>query len=532
MRWIGLHLPWLSLESFGATLGGALEAQPLALLDAHHVVAANLQAQALGVQAGLKRATALALVPDLRMGQADARRDAQALTSVAHAALAFTPMVCLAPPDGVLLEVRSTLRYFGGLKALLQRLRAALAPLGHRVQLADAPTAHGAHWLARLRDGLQAPDAAALQRLLDAATLSLLDGAEAHEATWQSMGLRRLGELRRLPRSGVSRRFGEGLLAEIDIAYGTRPDPRTPLVPPPVFHSHLELFARADTTEQVLHGALVLLERLVAWLSARHAFVRRFELQMKHEPRWRQDAGTPQRTVLEVALAGPSRDAAHLQMLLRERLAAVQLPAPTLELELHAHDIAHQPPPNDELFPTPAREREGLVRLVERLQARLGHEQVQQLVPVADHRPECATRTQPVDAGRLGAGGGAGPARKKTVAAPPPAAQSGAPALHVSQAQRPPCMSADGALHRPVWLLPQPLPLHEGPAGPQLGAGQALRLLTGPERIESGWWDAQPVARDYFVAQTPEGALVWLFRTRRAPVDAPGPSWFLQGLFG
>ncbi len=577
MRWIGLHLPWLSLESFASTLNGPLEARPLALVDVHHVVGANLAAQSLGVKAGLKRATALALVPDLVLGQADARRDTQALLSVAHAALAFTPMVCVCPPDGLLLEVQPSLRYFGGREALLTRLRAATAPLGHRLQLADAPTAHGAHWLAKLRDGLHCADAAALQRALDASPLWLLAGAEVHGEVWQSMGLQRLGALRRLPRSGLARRFGESLLAEIDCAYGTRPDPREPLVLPATFHSHLELFARADTTEQVLHGAQVLLERLVAWLSAQHAFVRRFVLRMKHEARWRHDDRTPPCTTLDVALAEPSRDAAHLLVLLRERLAALQLPAPTLELELHASDIARRAPPNDELFPTQKGEREGLVRLVERLQARLGHAQVQRLVPVADHRPERSTRVQPVEAASLvaveatsaprggplpAAGrawgsapvGSTAPRASTAKAVSPTSPTSSAPKSMSKSARRPsapkpgpdpaatptpdpaapyqpPRLSADGALHRPVWLLPHPVALHEGAAGPLLD-GRALRLLAGPERIESGWWDADLVERDYFVAQTPDQALVWLFRTR-LPLSAEcGPGWFLQGLFG
>ena len=185
------------------------------------------------------------------------------------------------------------------------------------------------------------------------------------------------------------RGVGEALLHELDCAYGRRPDPREPLRLPPEFHSQLELLTRADTTEQLLHGAQVLLARLVGWLSAQHAFVQRFELHMKHEPRWRREAESPTHTVLEVALAEPSRDAAHLLVLLRERLAALQLPAPTLELALHASDIAQRAAPNDELFPTPAtNEREGVLRLIERLQARLGREQVLRLVPVADHRPK------------------------------------------------------------------------------------------------------------------------------------------------
>ena len=52
MLWIALHLPLLSLESFAATLPHESIEQPLALMDAHHILAVNAPARALGVQAG------------------------------------------------------------------------------------------------------------------------------------------------------------------------------------------------------------------------------------------------------------------------------------------------------------------------------------------------------------------------------------------------------------------------------------------------------------------------------------------------
>src|SRR5947208_364363 len=128
MLWIALHLPLLSLESFVATLpGGAAKQQPVALMDAQRIVCTNAAAQALGVKTGLKRATALALAPQLTLGQADPARDRLAITGVAHAALAFTPSVTLEPwgdastaPHTALLEVQASLRYFGGRAKLLQ----------------------------------------------------------------------------------------------------------------------------------------------------------------------------------------------------------------------------------------------------------------------------------------------------------------------------------------------------------------------------------------------------------------------------
>src|SRR5918993_1314731 len=98
MLWIALHLPLLSLESFVAALPpDDDDARAVALMDTHHIVAANAAARALGVKTGLKRATALALAPNIVLGQADATRDLQAITAVAHAALAFTPSVTLEP---------------------------------------------------------------------------------------------------------------------------------------------------------------------------------------------------------------------------------------------------------------------------------------------------------------------------------------------------------------------------------------------------------------------------------------------------
>jgi protein ImuB len=524
--WIALHLPLLSLESFAATLhadatAAATGEPPLALMDARCIVSANPAAQALGVKPGLKRATALALAPQLVLGQANPARDAQALLAVAHAALAFTPGVVIQPSTDaaaashtVLLDVQRSLRYFGGLPSLLQRLQQALAPLGHRVHTVSAPTAQGAALLARVHRDWHGSDLTALRTALAAAPVWLLGPGREHWDALQGMGLCTLGDLQRLPRSGLARRFGEALLDELDRALGTRPDPREPITLPPAFNSRLELFARADTTEQVLFGAGVLLQRLVAWLSAQHAFVRRFTLVMQHEPRRR--SGSETSTRLDIALAEPSRDAAHLQVLLRERLAGLQLPAPTLDLQLHASDIARRAPPNTELFPTPGSEREGLTRLVERLQARLGPGQVQRLVRVEDHRPERASELQPAALPGLA----------------PPAARSVAGKTAAGKpAQGGSAPVAGPRLSCPVWLLHPPEPLTERRSRPVLN-GQALQLLSGPERIEAGWWDAALAERDYFIAQTPEGALVWIYRARLPlSVGAGEQGWFLQGRF-
>ncbi len=524
-----MHLPSLSLESFAATLAPAGHADaaepPIALLDVHRIAAANAAACAFGVRPGIKRATALALAPQIVLGQADAARDRAALVPVTHCALAYTPMVSLQPgrdgaaPDTVLLEVQASLRCFGGLASLLARLEAAVQPLGHVLSLACAATAQGAAVLSHLRPPPRCTDLAATRQALAEAPIRLLGPGREHWDALQGMGLHVLGDILGLPRSGLARRFGEALLDEIDAALGRRPDPREPIVVPPGFESRLELFARADNTEQVLHGATILLERLIAWLSAQHALVRRFRLVMRHESRWRQSDRTPQATALEVALAEPSRDREHLVMLLRERLARARLPAPTLELCLQAEDIARGAPPNVELFPTTQSEHDGLTKLVERLQARLGSGRVRRLVAVEDHRPERASELVEAEPG-----GGRAVGRKGRGKGRPP--QAGGKVAVVDAAAE-----FEHASSRPVWLQ-APRPLVESASRPLL-EGRPLQLLSGPERIESGWWDGNLAGRDYFIAEDKDGALVWIYRDRLPPADGSGPpGWYLQGRFG
>ncbi|HJV71638.1 DNA polymerase Y family protein [Ideonella sp.] len=528
MLWIGLHLPLLSLEAFCARMG-AEAALPVALQEQHRIVAANAAAAARGVAPGMKRATALALAPELVLGQADPRRDAEALQAVAHVLLAFTPTVVPAPPDGLLAEVQASLRCFGGPARLWQRIADALAPLGHRVQRAHAPSALGALLLARAQDDPHPPDAltraalcpaghgaagdpagrraaddpawAALHQRLVALPAAWLAPDEAACAQMEAMGLRTLADLRRQPRGGLARRFGPGVLSALDRAWGLAPDPLEPIAPPLRFHSQVELWARADNTDALLGGAQVLLVRLLAWAQARHARVQRFTLLLHHESRLRansQGEAGVQLSRVDMALAEPTGDARHLQAVLRERLAREPLAAPVHTMGLACDEPVLGPPPDGELFPSQAGQREGFLRLAERLQARLGRDAVQRLAVHADHRPERATVQEDATT-------------RATAAAPVPPGPT-------------------HRLTRPTWLLPTPQALPERASRPWLG-GQPLHLLAGPERIETGWWDGDLVCRDYFVAQQHDGALLWVYRLRPVP-PAGEPGWFLHGRFG
>jgi protein ImuB len=443
----------------------------------------------------------------------DAAPDSPEQLALAWWALQFSPRVCVLE-EAVLLEVQDSLRLFGGQRALLQRVRAEAAQQQARA-LAVAPTALAALALLRtlpvaedMAEGdaaTQAPPAksctpAALQRTLDALPLATLSATHLHAPTLQRLGRRTLGQVRALPRGGVSRRFGAALLEALDRAYGLRPDAFEWMALPEQFSARLEFMGRIEVAEGLLFGARRLLAQLGAWLLARQRGAVALTLHWEHDLVRRGDATNGS---LNIRTAEATRDMVHLTRLLAEHLARVTLPAPVVAIRLEAVQTEALATQSISLLPEDVREGETLQQFIERVSARLGSDRVLRGQLVADHRPQHMQRWLPA-------------------------------ATTAAATRKKPKLPPHLLLH-PPWLLREPLrlavqgerPIYQGP----------LTLLAGPERLESGWWsllssaeaEGQELAlRDYFVARSPHAGLLWVYRRR----SAGEPAWFLQGMYG
>jgi protein ImuB len=75
-------------------------------------------------------------------------------------------------------------------------------------------------------------------------------------------------------------------------------------------------------------------------------------------------------------------------------------------------------------------------------------------------------------------------------------------------------------------MLPEPA-LLSAEDGQPVHLGR-LQIVAGPERLETGWWDEDGIARDYYTAINPRGMRLWIFRNRRSQPSA----WYLHGFFG
>jgi protein ImuB len=177
-------------------------------------------------------------------------------------ALQFTPRVAL-QEGAVLAEVSASARLFGGLERLCQCMQHGAAELGARV--AWAPTGLAALALVR-HGGGRVPEEALASRL-DALPLQAMTAVGQHQATLARVGCRTLGQVRRLPRGGLVRRFGAPLLAALDQAYGLRPEAYDWITLPPTFQARLELMARVEHAPALLFGARRLLVQMAGWLA-------------------------------------------------------------------------------------------------------------------------------------------------------------------------------------------------------------------------------------------------------------------------
>ncbi len=448
--------------------------EPCAVAERQHLLVCDAKAAARGLRAGMPVTAALALAPGLRLRERDAAAETEALLGIAAWAMQCTPNVALAFPDLVLLEVSGSLKLFGGLVKIEVRLRQGLAAMGYGARLAAAPTPRAASWFARAGGQRLIADAALLERELSALPLSVLESKD--EETLSSIGIRSIGELLALPRDGLARRFGQRLLDTLDQALGRLPDPRGFCVLPEKFYAAIELPAEATQAEALLFAAKRLLAQLEGFLAARAAGTRQVLISLTHR--------AAPATRIELGMVTACREATHFALLLRERLPQTALPVPVRAIGLEVQAIEPLAHSNQNLFADALREEGNWPRLVERLRSRLGAAAVHGMGLRADHRPERAS-----------------------VPAEPGAKQL---ALDFEP--------------RPFWLLERPQGLEENASVPCRDG--PLKLLAGPERIESGWWDGADVARDYFIARAANEALLWVYRER-----SPAGAWYLHGIF-
>jgi protein ImuB len=304
----------------------------------------------------------------------------------------------------------------------------------------------------------------------------------------------RVGQALRLPRAGFARRFGREPLQMLDQLVARSADLRAPFRVAERFRAKRQFVREREDHAQILQALQPLLEQLAEFLEARQCGITRLTCRLRHRNQMHTDC--------VVRLAQPEAVAARFLEWFAQRLGRVALPAPVRSLELRSGELLSRAPISEQLWQPgehggggAAAAATGSLEFIERLRMRLGELAVHGLICQDSHCPEGAARpVSPADPDFRHAAGTARAAQNPDQA-------------------------------RPLWLLDEPQLLRERAGWPQLDG--PLQLQHGPERIESRWWEAGGIARDYYHATDVHGIAVWVFRERQPP-----HRWFLHGLSG
>lgn len=461
------------------------------------VTACSARAQRRGVCVGQPLAEARALVRSALFLPADAVLDREALRRLALDGHRFSPLVGLAeeiPNESLLFDVTGCTHLWSGEEPFIQSVRDYWMGRGYETQLALAGSVGAAWALARAKAMIVVAVGDETAALADLPVEFLRLPATVLERL-ELVGLRTIRDVLRLPRETLSSRFGDILPERLDQALARRPElfVAERLSEPLVVVREWE-----EPLEDRLTVGLVCRQMLHALLAAAaHPSAGIQELQ--GELRTETSAVT-----LMIRLVRPTRDEGHLAQLVDLQLERCTWSGGVVAIRWLVVQIGHIAEVEHNWFDSVvARDasRE-VVALVDRLSSRLGEDSVLRVETVPDAQPEHAVRLVPWARARPGAHD------DHTL---PPEQSRCRPRRLLGVPRRIEVISIvpDGPPIRVTWRK----------------TDYMISRFWGPERIETGWWRAPDVQRDYYRTEWEDGTHAWIFR------DLRGGRWFLHGFF-
>jgi protein ImuB len=454
-------------------------------------------AERLGIHIGQPLAEAKALLPNAKFIPADLTADRDALCQLAVDCQKYSPMVGLEdgdPPESLLCDVTGCTHLWNGEECFLEAVRDYWRGRRYHVGLALAGTI-GAAWALAHTATFSLVAVGDEEAALSGLPVEALRLPPLALERLEALGLWTIGEVMRLPRQALVSRFGTVLSERLDQMLGLLPETficerlKEPLAVVREWEEPKEdRFALALLCRQMLRELLAQagqhglgIQELVG------------EIQTETDP-----------VAIEIRLVEPTRDEQHLAQLVELQLERQSWSGGVVAVRLSAPLLGRSTQAQGHWFgdDSDAESTRAFHSLVDRLGSRLGGDRVLRAEFAAEAQPEYAVRLVPWT--------GAKPAQAESFS-------------HSQQECR----------ERPLRLLAIPEALDVVSIVPD---GPPLRMTChredhlvvrswGPERIETGWWRARDVERDYYRAEWDNGTHVWVYRDHRAG------RWFLHGYF-
>ena len=489
----------------------ARDQRPVAVLEKQRVVVANEAAAVLGVAAQMGISTARALAEDIRLLERDTAAEQRCLQRLCCWAYSVSPTLYPLRDHSLMLEVGSCLRLYGGLDALLIRVRQELAQRGYSYRYGVGPTPKSAELFTRplesetkgsseealrhrerffsgsLKSEAKGSSEGALhhregffsgslEARLGALPLKLLVDFPQQVDALARAGLWTFGDILGMPQQALARRCGTAFVHYLNQILGMAEDIGEVFEPPQAFLDHYWFGYEVKANQELLPAVELLLQALCRFL--RHTQLHTQELT------WLLYGINRKVHSFNVCSSQPHTNWQAWYQLTRLKVDQISLSGSIEGVGLESQDLVAGQLHSEDLFQS-AGQKEPLHCLLDRLKSRLGLQSVSTIACRDEHLPEFA----------------------------------GYCSLEARPTQLP--ADAHGAL-RPFWLMQQPILLKEH-AGIPCWNGRLI-LLDGPERIEDNWWE-KAVSRDYYIARDGAGQQYWIYHDRMEAC------WYLQGVF-
>jgi len=592
--------------------------EPLALLEKHGPVRRIAALDGPAIEAGLylhqPLADALAVCPKLITADADPAAEADARAALALWAQRYTPATATAP-SGLWLDITGCAHLVGDEDELADDLLGRLEARGIPARAAIAPTFGAAFALAHhaersmIAGGFAAstgdapsPPAgqstlfesdegrrveAGLSALLAPLPVERLRIREQTASVLRKLGLYTIGDVIRLPRAGLARRFPD-LLPQLDKALGRADEAIDFLREPTPWLERLRFAEPLSAPEDIERITRALLDMLCQRLERERQGGLTFEVSF-----FRADGGIESQAV---STALPCRDPTRVFRLFREKLPLVDPGFGIDSAMIFASKVEPLQARQSNILRKVQGEAslEDLAALIDGLENRFGEGHVYRLAARESYIPERAVARQPAlpDAAAFiipetprralqereatpfvvceappapGAVAGGTEATALSVAAITRnglAVHSGSLATREKIEAEPlrrrrPKNESDGSAakqaaasasawetlpERPVRLFARPQLIEVTAALPDAPpllfrwrkVVHRIVRADGPERIASEWWralrDEDGEVRDYYRVESAHGMRFWVYREGHYGGERP-PRWYLHGVF-
>lgn len=471
--WLYLHFPHLQLDSLFSAVtqdhDKVAEHPPIVILQGkkNAVVQLNQAAADAGIRHGMGLGTAAALANDLQVLEYEYQTEQNKLREIAEHLYQITSDICLFPPDGLLLRIHNMLNLYGGLQPYWRVIRSQLAffPLSYHYSTGLSP--YAARMLARTQQDQISDEVEHLRQLVANCPISHseLDSKTIHKL--QRVGVHKLTDLLALPMKDIAKRFDIDVVTYLGRLTAEFHHPVNFYHPQSGFQRYVELLYEISHSQTLQRPMQQLLNALEHFLKIRDLLTQKIIFRLI--PR---DADP---LTLEVGSAQGEYKAAKWLELTALKLEKLILTAPVYGIGLTTGDTQLRCPQKADLF-SASKGTLNSLQLISLLQAKLGEQAIRQITLENDIRPEYSSKYTP-------------------------------PYLHNNKTN----LSLQAV--RPSFLMSCPQPLCE-----------QVKIVSGPERISTGWWDNRAVVRDYFIARSALGQWLWIFKTAEA-------KWFVHGLF-